>query len=156
MKHRTQIRLSQCLCPQEHSQSVFSWLVTCYEADGGAVTAAQLWVPPGHHGDPEIVIPSRQQVGYSLQRDKTQRAAQERTHQHKAGLLKHNSIYKPHWNSFFWAPIPSFSGNLWNLAFQFTKKVCARGVNTVGMLLIHIHFVTGSAHHGDVKGFPGW
>lgn len=95
MKHNLQVRLSQHLSSWEHFHGLFRRLLTCYEADGGAVTAAQLWVPPSHHGDPEIVIPCRQQVSYSLENDKRQRAAQETIRQHETWLLKHDNIYKP-------------------------------------------------------------
>lgn len=40
--------------------------LTCYEADGRAVTAAQFWISPRHHGNPEVVVPCWQQISYSL------------------------------------------------------------------------------------------
>lgn len=41
---------------------------TCYEADSGAVAAAERRVAPRHHGNTEIIIPSRQQVRHSLRK----------------------------------------------------------------------------------------
>lgn len=46
--------------------SLLWWSVTCDEAHGGAVAAAERRVTPRHHGNTEIIIPGRQQVGHPL------------------------------------------------------------------------------------------
>lgn len=46
--------------------SVTTDVSTCYKADGGAVAAAERRLAPRHHGNAEVIVPGRQQIGHPL------------------------------------------------------------------------------------------
>lgn len=56
--------------------AVMNYLRTCYKADSRAVAAAEWRVAPRHHGNTEIVIPSRQQIRHPL-RENTQQTVRD-------------------------------------------------------------------------------
>lgn len=59
------------------SHGTIAHTLTCYEAYGGTVTAAQFWVSPCYHGNSKVVVPCWQQISYPLKKARRQKTKGE-------------------------------------------------------------------------------